>query len=81
MNSGSKISANLGRRTRMGGNAHGWLWEITSRSTLAHVTIEKAWVAYFNTERPQQTFGMRPIERFRLGAAYSPRRMGGYTLM
>jgi hypothetical protein len=62
MNSGSKISANLGRRTRTGGNAHGWLWEITSRSTLAHVTIEKAWVAYFNTERPHQTLGMRPIE-------------------
>jgi hypothetical protein len=41
MNSGSKISANLGRRTRTGGNAHGWLWEITSRSTLAHVTIDK----------------------------------------
>ena len=69
MNSGSKISANLGRHTRTGGNAHGWLLgDPPSRSTLADVTIEKAWVAYFNTERPHQSLGMRPIERLRLAA-------------
>jgi len=35
-----EISANLGRQTRTGVDAAGWLWEITRGQQLAHVVIE-----------------------------------------
>jgi hypothetical protein len=35
-----EISANLGRQTRAGVDAHGWLWEITRGAQLAYVLIE-----------------------------------------
>ena len=43
-----EISANLGRHTRAGVDAHGWLWEITRGAQLAHVLIEisdAAWLS------------------------------------
>jgi hypothetical protein len=48
MNSGWEISANLGRHTRTGVDAHGWLWEILRGTQLAHVVIEisdAAWLS------------------------------------
>jgi hypothetical protein len=48
MNPGWEISANLGRHTRTGGDAHGWLWEITRGAQLAHRVIEisdAAWLS------------------------------------
>jgi hypothetical protein len=48
MNPGWEISANLGRHTRTGGDAHGWLWEITRGAQLAHMVIEisdAAWLS------------------------------------
>jgi hypothetical protein len=35
-----EISANLGRNTRTGVDAGGWLWEITRGDKVAHVVIE-----------------------------------------
>jgi hypothetical protein len=35
-----EISANLGRHTRTGVAADGWLWEITRGDQVAHVVIE-----------------------------------------
>jgi hypothetical protein len=48
MTSGWEISANLGRHTRTGVDAHGWLWEITCGAQLTHVLIEisdAAWLS------------------------------------
>jgi hypothetical protein len=41
-----EISANLGRHTRTGVDAAGWLWEITRSQQVAHVVIEISGTAW-----------------------------------
>jgi hypothetical protein len=48
MTSGWEISANLGRHTRTGRDARGWLWEITRGPQLAHVLIEISGAAWLS---------------------------------
>jgi hypothetical protein len=41
-----QISANLGRHARKGGDAHGWLWEITRVDQVVHVLVEVSETAW-----------------------------------
>ena len=46
-----EIGANLGRHTRAGVDARGWLWEITSHDQVAHVVVEISGTAWSSDPR------------------------------
>jgi hypothetical protein len=52
-----EISANLGRHMRSGGDARGWLWEITWGAQVAQIVIEISGTAWSSDPRrlPEDT--------------------------